>query len=259
MTLECDPRHYYSSHGHEEDHEQTNHEVEGKDPALVVDDNVEGQQQQPQPSRVPDDGTRQKNKTTVTKHILNNVWGEVPAGQTTAILGPSGSGKTSLLNILSGRVATTTTTTTSNGDNNHKNTKSKSSTKTKQNQRLTVTAQVRLNNFAVDPSNITVRRSAIAFVAQDDSLQATATVREAILFSAKLRLDCQKYQDEDLEHLTTRMITELGLTQCQHTIIGSALMKGISGGERKRTSVGVELVTQPSLVLYVCRTCNLWG
>jgi ABC-type multidrug transport system ATPase subunit len=48
--------------------------------------------------------------------------------------------------------------------------------------------------------------------------------------------------------LTTRMLKELGLTGCADTIVGGELIKGISGGERKRTSVGVELVTKPPLV-----------
>ena len=87
----------------------------------------------------------------------------------------------------------------------------------------------------------------IAFVAQDDSLQVTSTPREAIYFSAKLRL-ARSTPDSQLEKLTTRMITELGLTTCADTIVGGALIKGISGGERKRTSVGVELVVKPALV-----------
>ena len=152
--------------------------------------------------------------------LLDNVWGEVPQQQTTAIMGPSGAGKTSLLNILAGRAS-------SHG-------------------RLQITADVRLNNYAVDPTNIAVRQL-IAFVAQDDSLPVTATPREAIYFSAKLRLP-RSTRDSQLQKLTERMITELGLTACADTMVGGELIKGISGGERKRTSVGVELVTKPALV-----------
>lgn len=47
------------------------------------------------------------------------------------------------------------------------------------------------------------------------------------------------------------MLEALGLTHCADTIVGGALLKGISGGERKRTSVGVELVTKPALVFLV--------
>ena len=44
------------------------------------------------------------------------------------------------------------------------------------------------------------------------------------------------------------MLQELGLTHCADTLVGGELIKGISGGERKRTSVGVELVVKPALV-----------
>lgn len=155
------------------------------------------------------------------RKLLDNVWGEVPARQTTALMGPSGAGKSSLLNILAGRAR-------SHG-------------------RLTIQSDVRLNNYAVDPTNLQVRQG-IAFVAQDDSLQVTSTPREAIRFSAKLRLP-KTTSDEQIEQLTERMLSELGLTGCADTIVGGALIKGISGGERKRTSVGVELVVKPAMVL----------
>jgi len=44
-------------------------------------------------------------------------------------------------------------------------------------------------------------------------------------------------------------INRLGLQECQHTRIGGVLIKGISGGERKRTSIGYELITDPKLLL----------
>jgi ABC-type multidrug transport system ATPase subunit len=152
--------------------------------------------------------------------LLHEVWGEVPARETTAIMGPSGAGKSSLLNILAGRA-------TSRG-------------------RVKISADIRLDNYAVDPRDINVRKK-IAFVAQDDSLQVTATPREAIYFSAKLRLP-RNTTESQLRKLTKRMIKELGLSSCADTIVGGALIKGISGGERKRTSVGVELVVKPALV-----------
>lgn len=106
--------------------------------------------------------------------------------------------------------------------------------------RIKISADVRLNNYAVDPTNIYVRQR-IAFVSQDDSLLVTSTPREAIRFSAKLRLP-RDTTEHELDQLTERMISELGLAACADTIAGGALIKGISGGERKRTSVGVELV-----------------
>ena len=132
----------------------------------------------------------------------------------------SGAGKTSLLNILAGR--------------------------TQSSSALTVRADIRLDGRRVDPAAIEVRRR-IAFVAQDDALAFTATPREAIRFSAKLRLP-RITADDEIEALADAMLRELGLGRCADTMIGGKLVAGISGGERKRTSVGLELVTKPSLV-----------
>jgi len=44
------------------------------------------------------------------------------------------------------------------------------------------------------------------------------------------------------------MLKTLKLVKCQNTRIGGALVKGVSGGERKRTSIGVELITDPNLI-----------
>lgn len=130
------------------------------------------------------------------------------------------SSQTSLLNILAGRVRT--------------------------NDKVTVEADVRLNNFGVDPTDIKVRKS-IAYVAQEESIMVTATPREAIYFSAKLRLPVST-TEEELQSLTTRMLSELGLVDCADTMVGGALIKGVSGGEKKRAAIGVELVVKPNLL-----------
>jgi ABC-type multidrug transport system ATPase subunit len=121
-------------------------------------------------------------------------------------MGPSGAGKTSLLNVLAGRAKTRG--------------------------RINISSDVRLNNFSVDPTNINVRKH-IAFVAQDDSLQTTSTPREAIYFSAKLRLP-KTTPEKNLQKLVKKMLAELGLENCADTFVGGQLLKGISGGERKR-------------------------
>ena len=118
--------------------------------------------------------------------------------------------------------------------------------RSKSNNTLDVQSEIRMQDYLVDTTNIAVRKQ-IAFVAQDDSLSFTATPREAIRFSAKLRLP-RITTDEEIEVLTDKMLSELGLVDCANTMIGGELIKGVSGGERKRSSVGVELVTKPSLV-----------
>ena len=141
--------------------------------------------------------------------------------------GPSGAGKTSLLNILAGRAQS--------------------------NSKVAIESEIRMEEFKVDPTHIEVRKK-IAFVSQDDSLSFTATPKEAIKFSAKLRLP-RITTDEEIDELATKMLAELGLNECSDTMIGGELIKGISGGERKRTSVGVELVTKPSLVFLDGKFC----
>lgn len=111
---------------------------------------------------------------------------------------------------------------------------------------IKIDADVRLNNFKVDPTNMKVRKH-IAFVVQDDSLQVTSTPREALYFSAKLRLP-RGTPEKNLVNLVNKMLEERGLEHCADTYVGGALLKGISGGERKRTSVGVELVVRPAMV-----------
>ena len=81
---------------------------------------------------------------------------------------------------------------------------------------------------------------------QDDSLLATTTPREALRFSAYLRLPSSVTGDE-VNARVENLLDELGLMECANVYIGNAVLKGISGGQRKRTSVGVELITDPTV------------
>jgi ABC-type multidrug transport system ATPase subunit len=72
------------------------------------------------------------------------------------------------------------------------------------------------------------------------------TVKEALTFAARLKLTVP----EDVQDAKVRqLIIDLGLTECQDTMVGSVLKKLISGGERKRTAIGVELITDPKVIL----------
>ena len=71
------------------------------------------------------------------------------------------------------------------------------------------------------------------------------SVYECLEFAAKLKLPGT---DPEKKQRVEKIIQELRLQKCRDTKIGGPLIKGVSGGERKRTSIGVELITDPSLI-----------
>ncbi|XP_028755015.1 ABC transporter G family member 14-like [Neltuma alba] len=148
------------------------------------------------------------------KTILNGITGMVCPGEILAMLGPSGSGKTTLLTALGGRL---------NGK---------------------LSGKITYNN---QPFSGSIKRRT-GFVAQDDVLYPHLTVFETLLFTALLRLPNSLTRDEKVEH-AERVIVELGLTRCRGSMIGGPLFRGISGGEKKRVSIGQEMLINPSLLL----------
>ena len=81
---------------------------------------------------------------------------------------------------------------------------------------------------------------------QDDVVFAYFTVREALTFAARLKL---QIPEAEQDQRINKLIDDLGLGECQHTLVGSIQKKLISGGERKRTAIGVELITDPKVIL----------
>uniref|UniRef100_A0A9J7ZR47 ABC transporter domain-containing protein n=2 Tax=Cyprinus carpio TaxID=7962 RepID=A0A9J7ZR47_CYPCA len=133
-----------------------------------------------------------------------------------AIMGPTGSGKTSLLDVIAGR-------------KDPKGLKS---------------GQVLVDNTTVTSD----LRLCSAYVVQNDVLMGTLTVRENLAFSANLRLSRKEYSSADKKMRVDSVIQELGLKDCADTKIGTMFLRGISGGEKKRCSIGMELITSPSLM-----------
>lgn len=148
------------------------------------------------------------------KSILNDVSADMPCGTLTAIIGGSGSGKTSLLNQMSGRM---------------------------KGNRLSSTGRT-LFNGSEDASRI---RS--AYVIQQDILLPTLTVRETLTYAAQLRLP-SSVTPAERKQLVEEVILELGLKEAADTRIGNHAHKGCSGGEKRRTSIGVQLLSNPSLL-----------
>lgn len=86
-----------------------------------------------------------------------------------------------------------------------------------------------------------------ADVMQDDNLFAYSTVNETLMFAASLRLPSSMSLEDKQLHVDT-VIGKLGLTPARDVIIGGPKIRGVSGGERKRVTIGVELLHNPPLV-----------
>ncbi|XP_013397450.1 ATP-binding cassette sub-family G member 2 [Lingula anatina] len=147
------------------------------------------------------------------KHILKDVSGIFKPGMN-AILGPTGSGKSSLLDVLAGR----------------KEKKGLSGL-------LLVDGHPQPENF----------KCMSGYVVQDDVVMGTLTVKENFQFSAALRLP-KTVTKEERKARVERVIHDLGLTHCADTKIGNEFIRGVSGGERKRTNIGMELIIQPTVL-----------
>ncbi|KAK6164116.1 hypothetical protein DH2020_000980 [Rehmannia glutinosa] len=87
----------------------------------------------------------------------------------------------------------------------------------------------------------------VAYVTQEDVFLGTLTVRETITYSALLRLPSNTTKDEIYETIENT-ITEMGLQECADHVIGNWHLRSISGGEKKRLSIALEIITQPNLL-----------
>lgn len=86
-----------------------------------------------------------------------------------------------------------------------------------------------------------------AYVTQEDILLGTLTVRETISYSAQLRLPNSMTKDE-IDSIVDATILEMGLQDCADRLIGNWHLRGLSGGEKKRLSIAVEILTRPRLL-----------
>ncbi|KAI9600000.1 hypothetical protein KEM48_000118 [Puccinia striiformis f. sp. tritici PST-130] len=145
--------------------------------------------------------------------ILCGLSGSVEAGTMMAILGPSGAGKSTFLDVLAGQ------------------------------QKVGMISGRRHISLPGEPDEPIV----VGFVDQSDILPPTSTVREALMFSARLKLPEHVSYDER-ERRVSEVIDLLGLSKVVDSRIGDEEKRGLSGGERRRLSIGLELIARPSVL-----------
>ncbi len=151
-----------------------------------------------------------------TRQLLDNIQGYVKPGTMTALMGESGAGKTTLLNVLSQRINFGV-----------------------------ITGDMLVNGHAIDSSF--QRRT--GYVQQQDLHLAESSVREALRFAAELRQPANIPIKEKHEYVE-KIISLLGMQDYAEAIIGKT-GRGLNVEQRKKLSIGVELVAKPSLLLFL--------
>ncbi|KAK7285621.1 hypothetical protein RJT34_20397 [Clitoria ternatea] len=150
------------------------------------------------------------------RKVLHRLHGHAETNRIMALIGPSGSGKSTLLAALAGVLPTN----------------------------VTMTGNVLLNGTA---------RSSdckdISYVTQDDYFLGTLTVKETLTYAAHLRLPAEMTKNE-IDKVVTKTLAEMGLQDNADTRIGNWHLRGISNGEKRRLSIGIEILTQP-LVMFL--------
>ncbi|TMW54952.1 hypothetical protein Poli38472_014723 [Pythium oligandrum] len=159
--------------------------------------------------------TRANNKKE-GKRILHEITGRCGPGELMAIMGPSGSGKTTLLDILADRMRVGT-----------------------------LGGFVRLNG---EERRSEVFRHISSYISREESLLGSLTVRETLLIAADLSLPI--YMPRSVRDLRVETVLDnMGLRNCQHTLVGSLFHKGLSSGQKRRLSIAIELLSNPSILL----------
>mmetsp|Transcript_14716 Transcript_14716/g.57732 ORF Transcript_14716/g.57732 Transcript_14716/m.57732 type:complete len:683 (+) Transcript_14716:84-2132(+) len=152
--------------------------------------------------------------------FLHNISGYVLPGQMMAVIGPSGAGKTTLLNVLAGKV------------------------------QHGVKGEITVGGIAIKNKNALARQygaGVMAYVRQDDALYPHLTVYETIRYSAWLRLPSSYSMKKKAERVDYT-IENLGLTKVRDSQIGDQAHPILSGGERRRVTIGVEIIKKPSVL-----------
>lgn len=145
--------------------------------------------------------------------IMKGVSGELKSGRTCAIMGPSGAGKTTFVTLLMGKAARTS-------------------------------GEISINGKSEELSKY---KKLIGYVPQEDVMLRELTVREILMHSARMRLPAN-WPFERVKSKVLEIINALGLDGVIDNVIGNEEERGISGGQRKRVNIGMELVSEPTVL-----------
>ena len=145
---------------------------------------------------------------------LRNVFISEGPGKLIGIMGASGAGKTTLLNVMAGLVQPTS-------------------------------GQILINGFDINSQKDKIH-GVIGYVSQDDLLIEELTVYENLYYNAKLCF--ADYSEEQLQKRVLEVLENLGLDQRKDLRVGNPLDKTISGGQRKRLNIALELIREPAIL-----------
>nr|GMD86124.1 ABC transporter G family member 6-like [Ipomoea batatas] len=152
---------------------------------------------------------------TRTKTLLNDISGEARDGELMAVLGASGSGKSTLIDALANRIA-----------------------------KESLKGSITLNGEPLDSRLLKVIS---AYVMQDDLLYPMLTVEETLMFAAEFRLP-RTLSKAKKKMRVQALIDQLGLRNAAKTVIGDEGHRGVSGGERRRVSIGIDIIHDPIIL-----------
>lgn len=147
-----------------------------------------------------------------SRHGLHNFSFNLESGQLVAIMGGSGVGKSTLLGIMNGNITPDSGSITVNGY----------------------------------PLQSPEARQLVGFVPQDDLLIEELTVYQNLWFTA--RLCFARFSDKEIEERVDEVLKELDLEEIKGLEVGSPIRKTISGGQRKRLNIALELIREPAIL-----------
>ncbi|XP_022916467.2 ATP-binding cassette sub-family G member 1-like isoform X3 [Onthophagus taurus] len=149
------------------------------------------------------------NRGTANQEILKNLSGCFYSGQLTGILGGSGAGKTTLINLLSGHITTN------------------------------IGGKVSINDAICSGADL---KNSSIYLMDDDLLQTSLTVKESLLLVAELKLDKRLSASNKIKTCLS-IVEKLNLTSSLNT-----MTENLSGGEKRRLSIALELISDPPII-----------